>query len=207
MMAGMGIYLDDQAVLLEGRTLGAVLESARQRLHLRGRMVVEVCLDGQPLLGSALQAQSEMPVGMSDLRLYSAHPHELAATTLQQVVEQLNEVRQVHTQAAELFQSDEASKAMPLLGQAMEQWTHAPVAVVRTAELLGLATNQPLVEGVSIDQAASELALQLRQLRDQVAAGDVVALGDAMAYEWTATADRWTALVRAMLSLIESSPN
>jgi len=49
----MAVYLDDEAVALEGDDLGGVLASASERLKPSGRVVVEVEVDGQKLVGRA----------------------------------------------------------------------------------------------------------------------------------------------------------
>lgn len=202
MIAGMSIYLDDDPADFTGGDLAAVLEQASDSLAESGRLVVEVQRDGKTLSAADLDEHQNTPVGDSEWRLYSVDPRELAVQTLEQVTQRLDEARQAQAEAAELFQEDRAAEALEQIAKAVDAWQESQQAVRQTAALVGLELDGRSVDDQPVEQIINLMIDQLKELRDLLAAGDTVALADALAYEWPQTIDRWQALVGQMIEWV-----
>ena len=198
----MSIYLDDEPVELPGPDLGAVLGQAQERLADLGRMIIEVQRDGQTLSPAELDAAEDAPVADSEWRLLTADPRELAVTTLQQVMQRLDDARQAQLAAAELLQQDQPAEAMKRVGEAVEAWQQTQQAVLYSATLVGIELDGRSVGDQPVDETIKLLLDQLKRVRDLLVAGDTVGLADALAYEWPETIDRWQTLVGQMIEWV-----
>jgi hypothetical protein len=195
----MPIYLDGQAVDLPGDNLGAVLDAAQQRLEPAGRVLVEVLLNGEPLLGEQLDTNRDVVIGDAKVHLESADPRELAEATLEQVRLGLMDARELQLEAADLFQQDKSNEAMQHVGRAIEAWQQAQQAVLQSTLLLGIDLDKQTFDGRPMNDLTDALLNQLKGLRDLISAGDTVGLADSLAYEWPAMTDRWDRLIRELI--------
>jgi len=198
----MSIYLDDELVELSGDDLAVVLEEAQQIAAGSGRMVVEVQCDGRVLDPAELDDTQNTPVGDSEWRLCTADPRELAAATLHQVTERLNDAHEAQVGAAELLQQDRPADAMKHVTEAIEAWQQTQQAVLYSAMLVGIDLDGRSVDDNPVDETIGMLLDQLKGLRDLLSAGDTVGMADALAYEWPNTVDRWRALVGQMIEWV-----
>jgi hypothetical protein len=199
----MTVYLDDESVKVSGDTLGPVLQEVSQRLDPAGRIVVEVLLNGEALIGDQLAQLKDAPIGNDELRLYSADPVELAVEVLHQVRAQLDDARQAQQEAADLFQRDQAGQALQRVTASLSVWQQAQQAVLQTTQMVGLDLDQQVFEGHPVGSIIQSLLGQLMQVRDLLTAHDTVGLADALAYEWPETVDRWQRLVSQLIQWIE----
>ncbi|MEE9211724.1 MAG: hypothetical protein V3U29_03625, partial [Phycisphaeraceae bacterium] len=199
----MTVFLDDQQTQLDGQNLGAVLAAAKDHLDPTGRVIVEVQLDGQPLIGDDLANKQNDPIEDHELRLYSVEPAQLGVAALEQVREALDRARQNQTQAAELLQQDQPVEAMNQINQAFDIWLQAQQAVMQSARLAGLELDEVRVDDRPLTDLTDALIDQLKSMRDLLAASDTVALADALAYEWPETIDQWQAAIGRVIEAIE----
>ncbi len=199
----MPIYLDDEAITLSGDSLGDVLHSAREQIADQGRVVVEVQIDGQSLVDREIDEQQDAAIGEREVRLFTADPVTLAVGTLGQVRDVLDVAHRVQTDAAELFQQDRSADAIQRVAEAMSIWQQTQQAVLHSAVLLEIDLDQREVDGVPVSETVNDLITHLVSLRDQLAAGDTVAVADALAFEWPQTIERWQKLIDAMIGWIE----
>lgn len=200
----MPIYLDDKPVELAGDDLAAVLTAAREKAAESGRVIVEVSIDGERLVDSDLDAGQDRAIDDSDVRLATADPAHLAVDTLTQVRSLLDELRQVQSEAADLFQQDKPAEAIQKVAAAMGIWQQTQQAVLHSAILTQLSLDEKTIDGQPVNDTINLLADQLRELRDALAGGDTVTVADALSYEWPGTIDRWQALVDQMITWIQS---
>ncbi len=118
----MPVFLDDQAVDWPARTLAEALDAASRHTGDSDRIVTDVYLDGQALMGSELDDNRDTDITEAQVRLYSADPAELAVTTLEQVRGRLDEARRLQSNAAELFQKDQPAEAIQCVADAAGAW-------------------------------------------------------------------------------------
>ncbi len=201
----MAVYIDDEAVTLKGTELGAVIEDARTLMEGRGRVIVEVNLNGRPLLGQELDQSRTMAVDGAEIRLVSAQPRDLAVETLSQVHAQLNEARRAQHQAADLLQRDHPKEAMKEIGKAVAVWQQTQQAVRFSTALLGISLEGRLFEGKPISEAMDLLVARLISLRDMMTAGDSLGLADSLQYEWSEVVEQWQRLVDQILLWVDEA--
>jgi hypothetical protein len=199
----MTVFVDDQPAALTGQTLEALLAAARDHLAASGRVVVDVVMDGEALTETQLSQPEQVTTDGAEVRLYTADPAELAVDTLEQVKARLGEAAQMHERAAELLQQDQPSEGLQKVAEAIEVWLQTQQAVQHSGELLGLDLGQMSIDGRAMSDVTSDLAQQLRSLKDMLESGDTVALADALAYEWPETVQQWDRLVQTMIDAIE----
>ena len=199
----MAIYLDDQPVELNGTDLNTVLMAAQDQLEPKGRIVVEVQIDGEMVASHDLDTYQDIQVSDTELRLYSANPKSLAITTLQQVREMLEDARQAQAQAADLFQQDKQDEAMQQVVVTVDVWQQAQQVVLRSIQLLKINVESKSVDGQSVAHITNALIGQISSLRDLLVNNDTVGLADALAYEWPENVDRWQRFITELIGWIE----
>ncbi|MFW6032405.1 MAG: hypothetical protein ACOCTI_03430 [Phycisphaeraceae bacterium] len=199
----MAILIDEQRTELAGSTLAEVLDSAQNELQPRGRVVVEVALDGRSLSGPDLETEQDAAVADRDVRLTTADPRQLVAQTLRQVDDRLEEARELQNEAAELLQQDKPSSAMDRVGEAINIWLQAQQAVLNSAMLLGIDLDQLTIDGEPLKSFTDELLEQLQNVKELLGSQDTVALADALAYEWPELVDRWHRLLATLVAHVE----
>jgi hypothetical protein len=200
----MDVFVDDEPAELTGENLEALLAAARHHLADGGRVVVDVLVDGQALTEQQLEQPDQLATNGKEVRLYTAHPGELAVDTLKQVKQRLGELAEIHQQAADLLQQDQASEGFQQVAQGVEIWLQTQQAVQHSAELLRLDLANMTVDQQPATEVTAHLADQLRGLKDMLENGDTVALADALAYEWPETVQQWDRLVQTMIDTIEA---
>jgi hypothetical protein len=201
----MPVYLDDQPVNLRADSLGGILDAAARELGKRGRIVAQVELNGRVLEDAELSANQALNIGAKDLRLLSADPKELVLASIPQVCAELAGLPAMQGKIAQLLQQDHRRQAMAKLPEVLAVWQRAQQLLGFAMTLLGDAAADIEVDGQGAEQAVAALADQLRSVRELIEAGDAVAMADALAYEWPATAERWGRLLQAMARSIESA--
>ncbi len=201
----MPVKIDDQPVSLQGGSLRALLAAAREHLAPEGRMVVQVQLDGQPVVEEALDSDQPTDFSAVEVQMYSASPADLAVGALEQAREQIAGARELQEQAADLLQQDEPAQALNKVGHSIAGWIQAQQAVTQVAELLGLDLTTIRVEGEPVATRTQALLNRLVELKELLEASDHVALADALAYEWPETTERWDAALGAIVQHIETA--
>lgn len=201
----MPVYLDDELLALSGQDLGSVLAAAQQRVSPTGRVVVDVQINGQPLVGDALNHQQSQPLGDAEIRFYSAEASVLAVTALQQARVELEEARQLLVDAAELLQQDQGGKAMPIIGQIIETWRQVQQAVLQSCQLLDLRLDDLVLDERPMAELTQQLLEQLKALRETLLAGDIVSLADVLAYEWPEVCGQWDRALELLVKRIETA--
>ena len=201
----MPIYLDDQPVQLSGVDLASVLDSAADHLRASWRIVVEVTLDGEPLVDEQLESRRHDAVADGELRLYSANPRDLSRTTLEAVLGRLDAVAQRQREAADLISSDQQNEAMTALTQAIEGWQQSQQVVIQTASLTATDLSTLDIDGASAQEVIEQVITMLQVVRDTIEARDMIGLADTLAYEGPALIKQWQKLVTALIERIDES--
>lgn len=199
----MQAFLDNQPLDTRQSTLGGILNEAKSPLDARGRLVVEVSIDGQVLEESDLTQWRDHPLEDQEVRLISADPHDLAQQALEDVGEMLGQVRALQQRAAEAMQADEPTDALDQVSQALDIWRHAQLSVQQSARLLQLPLDQMTVNERPVPHIINDLAGQLTQVRDQVGNADWLGLADTLGYEMDQTAETWSAMLTELRERIE----
>lgn len=198
----MAVYVDDQPVELAGDSLGSVLSAATNHLASSGRIVVEVLVDGQNLVGDELVSRQSAGVEQAEVRLYSADPRVLGGETLDQVRRLLGEARQAQQEAAELIMQDRQADAMQRVVAAVDGWRQAQDAILNTTRLVGINLDEQQFSGEPLSQKIKSLLDQIKELKSLIEGRDFVALADSLQYEWPETVKVWENMVDQLSGLI-----
>lgn len=198
----MPVFIDDLPADITAPSLGEALLAAQRDLERAGRIIVEVVLDGQPLVGDELFERQEEALADSTLNLVTANPRELVAETLGAVHGQLDAARDAQTEAAACLQRDEQDAAMQLIGEAMTTWQQTERAVRESAGVMEISLDDLAIDGQPFSELTSALIEQLSSLRDLLEAHDFVAVADALQYEWPQTTLRWQKAIEELMEKI-----
>jgi len=201
----MAVYLDDECVELAGDDLESLLTVATEYLLVKGRIVVEVQMEGESLGADDLDQKQNEPLGGREVRLYSADPHDLAITTLQQAKTQLEDAKQWQLEAAQLFQEDKQDEAMRQLAGSINIWQQTQQAVMVSVDLLNIDLESKTVDGRTAAQVTDIMIQKLEPLRDLLMNKDTVGLADTLEYELPEAIDQWDRFIAALIGWIRES--
>ncbi|MEZ6242235.1 MAG: hypothetical protein R3B57_04260 [Phycisphaerales bacterium] len=198
----MIVYLDDERIEPEAPTLWAAIDLARRTAHERGRVIIEVKGDGDPLDADTIDDADGSDVGFAELRLVSTAPGPMAREILLEACDTLDRARLDQSRAAELIQSGAIADALDPMQSALEAWSLVREVVDKIQALTGIS---PVGVHVSVrggqftgGECVASLTAALAQLRAAVRASDWSALSDLLAYDLDEQADRWRAMLAAL---------
>ena len=200
----MQVYMDDQALELDASTIGDAIEEASDLAGKFGRIVVDVKLNDEQLEGEVLDAvMSRISAAGDVLKLETADTVELAVEVLSQMRGQINEIQRIQQEAADLLQQDQASEALALIGELTQCWLWVQQGVSQSSSLIGLRLDELKVGEESVEKYAVTLLKQLAELKELIINQDMVAMADALAYEWPEVAGKWDQLIVGLISEIQ----
>jgi hypothetical protein len=190
----MSVVVDQHTLETEElglQTVGQVLS----HLQREDRLVVNLLIDGQqPDLGEIQRIRKSLVLGKT-LYIETTSPREMVLEVLDDVEIQLAEAEQYKTDAAELLQQNQISKAMEQLGVYFTTWQSAQESVLKTSQLLRIDLEKLRVGTQSIAEILTEFTNQLRQTRQTLIDRDFVSLTDLLLYETNENSRRWTAVL------------
>jgi hypothetical protein len=194
----MNVLLDMNPIDVVDESLAGAMSAAVEIAEQNGRTIVEVVLDGQPVLGDQLENASTDPIPSSNIEFVSADPVLLVQQSLFDAAEALASTRESHTEIAEKLQGgDEAPKALAQLGETLAVWQGVQDVLSRGYGLLNLdpgalAIPNEIAGGKDLSTLFSELSDQLREVRRSLEDHDLASLADAVGYELEPMAQQWS---------------
>lgn len=202
----MRAYLDDTALDTSCHSIAEAIGAARTAARSRGRVVVDVLVDGERLDEEALDAPSTAPAGDIELKCLSADPRKLVAESFHGVASALEDARVAQQQAAASFQTGAMEPAFDNLQAALEVWDAVHRVTDQGPALLGvtLAMLDPHRNKVQGDLTV--LSGTLQQVKDAVSAQDWSTLADLLTHELDDAARRWGALLTGLGVRAETIP-
>jgi hypothetical protein len=191
------ILLDELPCDVEAATVAEAVMAVAALARERGRLIVDVVVDGTRWNGDAAP-----PAGAASVvALTSTEPAALVRETFAHAAEALVEADGLQRAAAESLQSDRAVEAMDNLAGAMAIWDGVREAIVSAATLgaLGGGAAAPAEAACpDLEPAVALLQGRLEALRTALQRGDTVAVSDALLYEFPEVVARWRALLEAL---------
>ena len=187
----MRILIDEQPSDIQASSIGEAINTAAAEAEGRGRVIVEVVVDGEPWNEEQL-ASAELCAGRAqELRLVSADLIDLVQQTLADASEILAGADELQRAAAELLQADRRAEAMDKLAEALVVWRAVQTAVFKSSQALQLDLDNVRVGESTMSQSVTRLNEQLVTLRSALEANDPVALSDALLYEMPHVVAEW----------------
>ena len=199
----MPIFLDDQPIASVGRSLSEVLSSTTDHLARRGRVVVEIQVDGENLTGDELQAHSNSAIEDGEVRLYSANPRVWAHSTITALRTELDQAADLQARAADLLHRDSPSKAMLLLTKILEIWQQTQQGIACSVNLIGVDWNKLQIARKPLPARITELTQQFKTVHDAIEANDSTTLAAWLGHQWPEIADHWHKMLNDVIELID----
>ena len=198
----MPVLIDDLPMGIATGSLGDVLLAAQKELEPLGRIIVEVLLDGQPLIGDQLFDRQEEPLGDMTLNLITANPRELVVDTLGEIHRMLQVAGEQQNEAADFLQRDDQRAALERIGESMTIWQQTERAVRESAQIMEVSLEDLVIDAFTFSELTADLIERLSGLRDLLQANDFVAVADTLQYEWPDVTMRWQKAIEKLMEQI-----
>lgn len=189
----MNVYLDDQPIALERNSLACAIRTARQAAERSGRIIVEVLVNEIPVTGEELDHASDEHLGGASVRMISADPVELVATSADAGLAALENLCDLQAGAADAFRVGRIAEAVEQLDQVVGLWQSLADLSSRAAAITGEASHSNHVNAM-----LNELSPCLNEFRSTLANEDWVALADLLEYDLAEHAGEWRKLLRSL---------
>jgi hypothetical protein len=202
----MRVLLDERPCDVNADSVMEAIAAAASIAEERGRLVVEVMVDGRTWSSQELDSSNQQaPIVADEVRLTSANPLELVKQTLADASDALADADSLQQSAAQLLQAGQAADAMRNLGEALSIWSSVQQAMTMGCELANVDLNQigGSDRGDSSIAAIEKLNAQLRSVHTALGNGDTVALSDTLLYELPQAVLLWRALLNAISQSIQ----
>ncbi len=195
-------------VTLDGRRVGSELSAAEslQQLIYRtqercapGRLIVGVVLDGQSCAGESLAARLPQPLAnIGQVDLESATPAATVAEAFTYLGEQFEAQAAEQAECADLLSTGRAAEAIARLSGFIAVWQQCGAALEQARRVLGRDLSKTEWAGRTVGERLGELAARLEELRQALAARDLVMLGDTLRYELSPQCLEWSELLHRL---------
>lgn len=194
----MRILLDDKETAIKAATVGDGLEKASVLAQERGRLIVEVEVDGIHWTEEDLAAPDGAARPFTELKLLTAHPGELLQETFAQAADAVSQLDQLQRDCADLLQKGDNRPGFDKLLEVLAVWAAVQTALSRGLSL-GVLSPQAVAEtGIDFDGAVRSLDARLRTLHQAMGAQDIVAICDELVYEFPPVAETFVELLSAL---------
>ena len=201
----MRIFIDDTR-LDDAPDAPTAIALAREHIDGADRLIIDINADGEPAPDAILDGTDD-GASIAELRFTTADTGTFLSETVHAAKESLDLIRKDQTTAAEQIRAGEMEDAMHALRAIMEGWQGVRDVVDQVAQLAGAdaATLEAHSEAGPEDGAESgqaiiaDLGAALTEIRDTLAQEDWASLGDVVEYDLATLADRWDALLDALI--------
>ena len=194
----MRVILDNQPCSIDATNLGEALAAASTLAEGRGRLVVEVLVDGALLSDAQLQDEDRLCGTARELELKTTTASALLQETFIQAAESIADTASMQTTAAEMLRSGQSPEGMEAIGTALASWGQIHEAAIKGLLLAGEDPETLVVREISFLDANSALQQQLGDLQRGIEAQDASAICDCLLYEFPKVCEIWIEVLRGM---------
>ena len=191
----MQILLDDQTCEVTASTVGEAIDAGAGLAQARGRLVVEVIVDGTTWNREMLASPDRFTARADEVRLVTADRADLVTETLQQASAELARADGLQRDAAELIQEGRHPESMDKLGDALSIWKSVGEAVVTCAQAMELPLDDVTVQSMPLTDSVRRLNEWLCVIRDALSDRDRIGLADTLLYEFPEVVLEWQAVL------------
>ena len=199
----MRTFLDDHPLKPEPATPADALRAGSNAAQRKGRIIVEIIADGQPLAPEELGAPAHAPV--AELRLVSAEPRAIVHDALGEARAILADLHAAQTHAGDAFLMGEFETGTANLREIIGAWQRVRSALEQSAALLAVPVDTLQLDAGDgprpMRNEIETLAAALGQLKEAISRQDVAALADLLEYDLGALARRWDRMLGAFLGI------
>ncbi len=201
--AMMQVLLDDIPTDIAAQTVGEAIDAAADLADGRGRLIVDVSVDGTHWTQSELASATSLDGAAAVVRLTSAEPAQLVAAVFTDAIDSLGDADDLQREAAELLQSDQHTIALDKLEQAISIWQSVQQAIVQGSHLMELDLNEIAVNDTPISVSIQRLGERLRFVRSALEERDQIGLADNLLYEFPEVVDEWRSILTHLEHLVK----
>ena len=194
----MRVILDNQPCSIDASNLGEALAAASTLAEGRGRLVVEVLVDGALLSDAQLQDEDRLCGTARELELKTTTASALLQETFNQAAAAIADTARIQQHAAEMLRSGHSSEGMQALGTALNSWGEIHEATVKGLLLSGEEPDQLKIGKIAFVDANSSLQQQLSDLRAGIENQDASAICDGLLYEFPRVCEIWIELLQGL---------
>ena len=192
----MRVTLDQQPCDVAVDSVWDAIAEASAIAQSKGRMIIEVVVDGTPLSDedvSALQAQQR---SAQSVELTSANVGALVAEVFAEADEALAHVESLQTDAAEKLQVGAQTEAMAKMSEAITIWQGAQRAL--TLGMEAMEDSGSAMNATSLEEAVARLRQQLDAICESLRQRDMIAMSDALLYELPECVQEWRRMLQSL---------
>jgi hypothetical protein len=200
----MRVLLDEQSCDIEATSISEAIRGAAALAQDRGRLIIEVFVDGQRWDEAQLSSESLCAGSAVEVRCTTADRKALVLRTLGDASEVLTAADELQREAAELIQTDQAAQAKERIAEAVNIWLTVLEAVARSAEALEMDLDTVIgAAGEPLPRIVARLKDRLQTLRTAVQSEDPASISDTLLYELPEVVSEWRELLTDMQDHIE----
>jgi hypothetical protein len=198
----MKVLLDDMPCEVNAATVGEALDAASAVAEQRGRLIVDVSVDGTRWTESDLSSADRTSAAAEVVHFTSAAPRELVRQTFADAADALTDADELQRETARLLQADHRTVSLDKLNEAISIWLQVQEAIVKGSQLVGidldgLALPRPIGESINV------LNERLEAVHGALARNDVIALADTLLYEFPEVVQEWRGILNELQRLLE----
>lgn len=202
----MDVFLDGKPLdrpALQGQTVSQLLSEIRAADG--DRLVVVMRLDGQEVTGEAIEQLRLAPLdGPGRLELQTESARLLAARTLGEVANMLEDTRPSHAAIAELLAGGNTPKAMELLTSCLTVWNAADQSLQNASRLVDLNLDAPVAGGPA--EMIGQLREHLHRIKHGLEIRDFVAISDLVEHDMPQITDLWQRMLVGLQEHLLAQP-
>ena len=201
----MKATLDGQDLAVDQPSLASAIEAAAARARERGRIVIEIYVDGQQIEGAALDEASQESLEGRRVEMTSTDPASLVRVTLFDAADAMDHAKDEHASCAEMIHRGEVTSAMGALAQLLGTWQAVREAIIQGGQAMGEplgrfdASNSP-------EERSEALSKQLEALKRAVADDDLSAVADLLEEDLCTEAGHWADTLRRIAEGMRPEP-
>lgn len=183
----MKLVIDDQpaeATESPEAPLRDVVERISNELREHNRVISEIYLDGEAIVGYDDPKLSQVSVGQCQhLRLISREPRRLAIEVLREIVKYMPRIQSALVQASSQIQARQEEEGLQTLQQITQTWSELLAGLQNAMQVTGIELQQIYVGEKTFAAINEEVHTYLDEVSQLVEEGQLLELSDILEYE------------------------
>lgn len=195
----MRILLDGEPISrTTAGTVGEAITAAADLAGQRGRMIIEVSVDGAAWSEHQIADELTGATAAEEVSLTSADAVAVVAAAYRDAAQALAEADGLQRDAADLLQADRRAESLELLNESLQIWQSVQQAVVMGLHAAPACLDDDSGLETRITGAVDRLNHHLTIIRDALQSGDPVGVSDTLLYDLPEVVQDWRALLHEL---------
>jgi len=182
--------------LVEGISLGDVLDEARVKVLGEGRVITRIEVDGDVLeAGKQDELRDRSAREFGRVEITTRGTDELARETLLELVRHLEQVEGVMPELVGYLEEDKIQEGMALLASCCQMWAVVQDALSKVGILLEWDYGSVEAEGKTVSEWLGEMEVTLRGMNEALTNRDFVLLCEVLRHEFSPGMRSWQGIL------------